>query len=435
MQVTTEILGALKRRLNITVPSSDIENAVIAKLHDITKKRHFNGFRQGKVPIKLVDRIYGKAIRQDVIDKAMQHYFLEAVIKEKMNPVSSPIFFPITDKKGVPLVFMATFEICPKIDLKKLNSILIEKPIVKIQDSDIEEMIYTLRRQQADWVEINTVAEKGNRAIIDCIRFIDNQEIEDNKIKNFSVEIGIDHRIPNLGENIIGKKAGMTFNIETSLPAEHFLEDSNLKCEKAKFQIKIKKVEACKLPEMNSAFFSKFGILNGGLEALKIEVYKNMKRELKQAIKESIKEQIVDGLMATNELNMLPKVLVDKEVSFLRHHLISGNSNENNTVSVDKLPIKFLENKAKRRVISALILSEVIKSEELKVDKQKVQTLMEELSIAYENPLKIINHYKNNEQIMANIHNLALEEQVIEFILTKATVLNKNISFNQIMNR
>lgn len=429
MQVTVETLEGLERRLNITVPAANIEDAVTAELRNIAKNRRFDGFRKGKVPMKMVAKMYGKAVRQDVMGEVMQRHFIEAIVKEKINPAGAPTFAPVENNEGADLVFNATFEVYPEVELKGLENITVEKPAVEVKDADVEEMIETLRKQQATWTEVDTAADAGSRATIDFVGSIDGEEFEGGKAENFPLEMGAGRMIPGFEDGIVGKTAGMEFEIDVNFPEDYHAE--NLKGKAAKFAIKVNKVEARELPELNEEFVAKFGATDG-IEGLKAEVRKNMERELKQAVKNRIKEQAIDGLVNENNIDV-PSALIDQEIGVLRQQ--AAQRFGGNTEAADQLPRELFEEQAKRRVVVGLLLGEVIKTEELKADDEKVKAIIEEMATAYEDPSEVIAYYEQNEQMMNNMRNVALEEQAIDAIIAKAQVSDKEVSFNELMNQ
>ncbi|PTP32409.1 trigger factor [Vibrio splendidus] len=429
MQVTVETLEGLERRLNITVPAANIEDAVTAELRNIAKNRRFDGFRKGKVPMKMVAKMYGKAVRQDVMGEVMQRHFIEAIVKEKINPAGAPTFAPVENNEGADLVFNATFEVYPEVELKGLENITVEKPAVEVKEADVEEMIETLRKQQATWTEVEAAADAGSRATIDFVGSIDGEEFEGGKAENFPLEMGAGRMIPGFEDGIVGKIAGMEFEIEVNFPEDYHAE--NLKGKAAKFSIKLNKVEARELPELNEEFVSKFGAAEG-VEGLKAEVRKNMERELKQAVKNRIKEQAIDGLVNENNIDV-PSALIDQEIGVLRQQ--AAQRFGGNTEAADQLPRELFEEQAKRRVVVGLLLGEVIKTEELKADDEKVKAIIEEMATAYEDPTEVIAYYEQNEQMMNNMRNVALEEQAIDAIIAKAQVSDKEVSFNELMNQ
>ncbi|EEX37537.1 trigger factor [Vibrio metschnikovii] len=429
MQVTVETLEGLERRLNITVPAANIEDAVTAELRNIAKNRRFDGFRKGKVPMKMVAKMYGKAVRQDMLGEVMQRHFIEAIVKEKINPAGAPTFAPVSMEEGQDLVFTATFEVYPEVELKGLENITVEKPAAEVTDADVAEMLETLRKQQATWVEVDEAAEEGKRVSIDFIGSIDGEEFEGGKAENFPLEMGAGRMIPGFEDGIAGKTKGMEFEIDVTFPEDYHAE--NLKGKAAKFAIKVNKVEARELPELNDEFVAKFGVADGGLEGLKAEVRKNMERELKQAIKARVKEQAIEGLVKENEL-LVPSALVDQEINVLRQQ--AAQRFGGNTEAANQLPRELFEEQAKRRVVVGLLLGEVIRTQELKADEEKVKAIIEEMATAYEDPSEVIAYYQQNEQMMNNMRNVALEEQAIDAIIAKAQVTEKTVSFNELMN-
>ncbi|EPC6192004.1 TPA: trigger factor [Vibrio cholerae] len=429
MQVTVETLEGLQRRLNITVPAANIEDAVVAELRNIAKNRRFDGFRKGKVPMKMVAKMYGKAVRQDVLGEVMQRHFIEAIVKEKINPAGAPTFAPVEIGEGKDLVFTATFEVYPEVELKGLENIAVEKPAAEVTDADVAEMLETLRKQQATWKEVDEAAENGKRVSIDFVGSIDGVEFEGGKAENFPLEMGAGRMIPGFEDGIVGKTKGMEFVIDVTFPEDYHAE--NLKGKAAKFAIKVNKVEARELPELNDEFVARFGVAEGGVDALKAEVRKNMERELKQAIKARIKEQAIEGLVKENEIQV-PSALIDQEINVLRQQ--AAQRFGGNVEAAAQLPRELFEEQAKRRVVVGLLLGEVIRTHELKADEEKVKALITEMATAYEDPSEVVSYYEQNQQLMNNMRNVALEEQAVDAIIAKAKVTEKAISFSELMN-
>ncbi|MDD9195631.1 trigger factor [Aliivibrio sp. S3MY1] len=429
MQVTVETKEGLERVLTITVPAANIEDAVNAELRNIAKNRRFDGFRKGKVPMKMVAKMYGSAVRHDKMGEVMQRHFIEAIIKDKINPAGAPTFAPVEFAEGQDLVFTATFEIYPEVTLQGLDKVVVEKPQVEVKDEDVAEMLETLRKQQATWADADVAAEDGTRATINFVGSIDGELFEGGKADNFPLEMGQGRMIPGFEDGIKGKKAGDELTIDVNFPEDYHAE--NLKGKAAQFAITVVKVEARELPEMNDEFVTKFGA-EGGVEGLKAEVRKNMERELAQAVKNKIKEQAINGLVEQNNIDV-PSALIDQEVDVLRQQAVQrfgGNAD-----TAPELPRELFEEQAKRRVVVGLLLGEVIKTEELKADDEKVKALINEMASAYEDPTEVVAYYEGNEQMMNNMRNVALEEQAIDAILAKAQVSEKEVGFNELMNQ
>nr|WP_086940714.1 trigger factor [Thaumasiovibrio occultus] len=429
MQVTVETTEGLGRQLTITVPAANIEDAVTAQLRNIAKNRRFDGFRPGKVPLKHVQRLFGASVRQDVMGEVMQRHFIEAIIAEKINPAGAPTFEPVENVAGQDLVFKASFEVYPEVELKGLDAVTVEKPVVEVKDEDITEMLETLRKQQATWAEVEAEAAADSRVTMDFVGSIDGEEFEGGKADSFPLEMGQGRMIPGFEDGLLGKKAGDEFTVEVTFPEDYHAE--NLKGKAASFAIKLHKVEARQLPELNDEFVAKFGVAEGGVDALKAEVRKNMERELKQAVRARIKNQVIAGLVEQNQID-IPAALVDREINVLRQQ--AAQRFGGNVENMPELPRELFEEQAQRRASVGLLLSEVIKAEEVKADDERVKALIADMASAYEDPAEVVAYYEKNEELMENMRNVAVEEQAIDALLAKAQVSEKEMSFNEVMN-
>ncbi|KJG07160.1 trigger factor [Photobacterium angustum] len=429
MQVTVETTEGLERQLTITVPAANIEDAVTAELKKIAKTRRFDGFRPGKAPIKMVAKMFGASVRQDILGEVMHRHFIEAIVKEKINPAGAPTFTPVEIAEGKDLVFKATFEVFPEIALQGLDKVVVEKPVVEVTESDVDTMLDTLRKQQATWTEVDAAADANSRVTIDFVGTIDGEEFEGGKAEGFALAMGQGRMIPGFEEGVVGKKAGEEFTVEVTFPEEYHAE--NLKGKAAVFAIKLHKVEAQELPELTEEFVAKFGVEDGSVDGLKAEVRKNMERELKQAVKGRIKDQVLNGLVEQNDITV-PAALIDQEIEALRQQAAQRFGGD--AKNMPELPRELFEEQAKRRVVVGLLVGEVIKSEELKADEERVKAIIAEMASAYEDPSEVVKYYETNEQLMNNMRNVALEEQAIDALLAKAQVSDKDVSFNELMN-
>lgn len=429
MQVTVETTEGLERHLTITVPAANIEDAVAAELRKIAKTRRFDGFRPGKAPMKMVAKMFGASVRQDILGEVMHRHFIEAIVKEKINPAGAPTFTPVEMAEGKDLVFKASFEVFPEIELVGLDKVVVEKPVVTVTDADVDGMLDTLRKQQATWTDVEAAAEADSRVTIDFVGTIDGEEFDGGKAEGFALAMGQGRMIPGFEDGVVGHKAGEEFTVEVTFPEEYHAE--NLKGKSAVFAITLHKVEAQQLPELTEEFVAKFGVEDGSVEGLKTEVRKNMERELKQAVKGRIKDQVLNGLVEQNDITV-PAALIDQEIEALRKQAAQRFGGD--AKNMPELPRELFEEQAKRRVVVGLLVGEVIKAEELTADEERVNAIIAEMASAYEDPTEVVKYYASNEQLMNNMRNVALEEQAIDALLAKAQVSDKEVSFNDLMN-
>ncbi|GAB3022280.1 trigger factor [Bowmanella dokdonensis] len=431
MQVSVETTKGLERRLTITVPAEKVDTAVKSRLQQLAKTQRINGFRPGKVPVNVIKKRFGQAVRQEIAGEVMQRNFYEAIVQEKLNPAGMPAFELKKDTDGEDLEFVASFEVYPEVALKDLDKIKVEKPVVEISDKDLDNMMDTLRKQHANWKEGKRKAKKDDRVTIDFVGTIDGEEFEGGKAEDFQLELGKGRMIPGFEEPIVGKKPGEEVVADVTFPDDYHAE--KLKGKAAQFTIKVKKVEGLDLPPVNDEFAKLFGVEEGGVEALRAEVKKNMQRELEQTLKNQVKEQVIKGLLETNKVD-LPQALVDQEIKVLRQQAMQrfGGQQQGN---MPELPAELFEENARRRVSVGLLLGEVIKQKELKVDPAKVEAMIETQASAYEDPAEVVSYYKSNKELMQQMQNLALEEQAVETLLADAKVKDVKKGFDEIMNR
>ena len=430
MQVSVETTEGLGRRLSITIKSEDITKAIDKELINTAKKVRIDGFRKGKVPLKIVEQRYGASILQDALSDLMQRNFVDAIIQEKLNPAGAPVYTPKEYKSGEDYTFTVEFEVYPEIKIKDLDKIEVEKPVAEIVDADVETMIETLRKQQGSWKLVEQVAKEQNRVILDFLGKVDGVEFEGGKADDFALVLGQGRMIPGFEDAIIGHKAGDEFDINVTFPEDYHAE--NLKGKPAVFSATLKKVEELELPELTEEVVKRFGIADGTVASLRTEVRKNMQRELNATIRNNIKTQVIDGLVKNNDVDV-PTALVDREVDVLRQQAVTrfgGNVKQ----SMD-LPKELFEAEAKRRVLVGLLFSEIIESNKLKADEAKVQSLIDEIATAYEDPKEVVDYYRKDKKAMDNIRSVALEDQVVDLLLASAKVTDKTYSFSELMNQ
>lgn len=431
MQVSVETTQGLERRLTITVPAEQVTGEVNNRLRQLAKTRRIDGFRPGKAPLTVIKKMFGPSVEADVAGDLMQRNFFEAVMSEKLNPAGMPTMEPAPIKAGEDFTFTATFEVYPEVAVTGLDAVAVEKPQAEVTDADLDKMIDTLRKQHADWTEADRAAEDGDRVTMNFVGSVDGEEFEGGKADDFVLVLGSGRMIPGFEDGLLGKKAGDEFTIEVTFPEEYHAE--NLKGKPASFAITLTKVEAQQLPELTEEFVKRFGIADGTVDGLKAEVRKNMERELAQALKASVKEQVIDGLLEQNAIDV-PQSLIDSEVDTLRKQALQrfGGLDAKNA---PQLPAELFKDQAERRVRVGLILGELIKANEIKADDAKVQEIIASMASAYEDPAEVVAYYNDNPQLLENVRSLAVEDQAIEFVLAQAKVTDKQVSFDEVMNK
>ncbi|WP_386691317.1 MULTISPECIES: trigger factor [unclassified Lonepinella] len=426
---TIETTQGLERRVSITVPAENVKTAVREETKRAAKNVRVDGFRKGHVPAQIVEKRFGASIRQDVLNDLLPRHFFDLMFKEKVNLAGRPTFAIEKFEDGQDLVFTATFEVYPEVELKGLENIKVEKPSVEITEADVDNMVNVLRKQQATWSESKDAAKAEDRVTIDFVGSVDGEEFEGGKATDFVLAMGQGRMIPGFEDGIVGHKAGEQFDIDVTFPAEYHAE--NLKGKAAKFAITLKKVEVQVLPELTDEFVAKFGPNTKTVDDLRAEIRKNMQRELKNALVARVKQQVIDGLIAENAIDV-PVSAVDEEIEVLRKQAaqrFGGNAQQ-----TAQLPRELFEEQAKHRVQVGLLFSAVIKANELKADEDLVKAMIADIASAYEQPAEVVEYYSKNNELMGNVRNVVLEEQAVNAVLAKAQVTEKAASFDEIMN-
>ena len=431
MQVSVETTQGLERRLTITVPAATVSKEIENRLRGLAKTQRIDGFRPGKVPAKVIKKRFGAAVAEEVAGEIMQRNFYEAIVAEKLNLAGAPTLEPAQVKEGEDFSFTATLEVYPEFEVAGVEAIEIEKSVSSVTDADVDGMIETLRKQHAEWVAVDRAAEANDQVKVNFNGSIDGEEFEGGKAEDFTLAMGQGRMIPGFEEGIVGKSAGEEFTVEVTFPEEYHAE--NLKGKTASFAITLNAVETQELPEINAEFVGKFGVEDGTLESLKTEISKNMSRELEQAIKADTKTKVLDALVEANDIE-IPAALIKQEIVTLRQQAMQrfGQMAPQNA---PELPDELFTEQASRRVKIGLVLGEFIKVNEITADDARVQDMIASMASAYEDPAEVIAHYKDNDQALENVRNVAVEDQAIDLVLEKANVTEKEVAFEELMNK
>jgi len=429
MQVSVETLAGLERKLVIDIPASDVEQEIAKRLEQVSRTARIDGFRKGKIPMRVIKQRYGKGVRQEVIGEQMQQGFVKAVTQEKLNPAGMPAVEPLVDEEGKDFQFSATFEIYPEVEVKGLESISVEKLATEVEEADLDNMIDILQKQQAKFEITEEAAKDGDKVKIDFDGYVGGEAFEGGKAEGYALTLGSKSMIPGFEEQIIGLKAGDEKTITVTFPEDYNNEE--LAGKEAEFKIKVHEVEAATLPELNQDFFKLFGVEADDVESFRKDVRTNMERELKQAIQRNTKNQALDGLLEQNSIDV-PSALIDQEIQRLQEQAFQqfGGGQE---FKPGMLPKELFQPQAERRVKLGLLINATIEQLELKTDEAKVEALIEDMASTYQDPEQVKEFYKNNKEQRAQLEALALEEQVVDAILDKATVTEKASSYEEVI--
>jgi trigger factor len=433
MQVSVENTGTLERKVRVEVPEERISTEVSNRLQKMTKTTKVQGFRPGKVPLKIVQGRYGLQVRKEVVGELVQSSLYEAISQENLKPAGPPQIDDLDDESGKDLAYTATFEIYPEITLKPVDGMTFEKSVCDVSDDDITGMIDMLRKQRRELKIVDRPAQNGDVVNINFEGFIDGEAFEGGKAENHELELGTKNFIEGFEEGLIGKSEGEDVTIKVTFPEDYGSEP--LKGKEAEFKVKVNMVNETVLPEIDAAFMEQFGVKDGKDETLRSEIKRNMEREVDLTLRRQMKDTVLDALHETNDIE-LPQALVNNEAHRAKHDFENNLKRQGvGAEGIASLDASVFTDQAKKRVSLQLILAELIKQNELKADPAKVREMIEQVASGYEDPNSVINWYYSDQKNLAEVESLALEDHVVEWILEHAKVTDKACTFDEIMNK
>lgn len=435
MQVTTEAVSGVARRLNVSVPTGRINEQFEARLKRTAKTAKINGFRKGKIPLNVVRREYGAGIYQEVVNDIIRDTVFEAIQQEKINAVGMPNIEKVENTEDA-LVYEATVEVYPEVEVKAFDGLEVERQISEIKDKDVDQMIENLRKQRQTWVNTKGMAKKDMQVTFDFEGSIDGEIFDGGSAQDYKLVLGAGQMIPGFEDGIIGMKSGEEKVIDVTFPEDYQAE--NLAGKAAQFKITLKQVEKAKLPEVDAEFLEIFGLAEGeGVDKLKADVRKNMEREVKNGLRNQVKAATFDALVAANEIEV-PNAMVAQEIDRQRQQMIQQFTQQfgaqgANAFDASMLPDDLFKEQATRSVKLGVLVSTVLANAKLEVDQARVDAYIDEMSTSYEDPAEVIEYFKNDQQQRSQIEAVILEDQVVDYILASAKVTEKEISYEDLL--
>ncbi len=413
--------------MEVQVPAARIEQAVDERLRNVGRTARLKGFRPGKAPMKIVRRQFGSQIHREVVSELLRSSFSEAVAQEKLNPAGGPRIEPISMGEGQDLKYAAIFEILPEIALKGLDGLAVDQPVATVTEADIDTMIESLRKQRPNWKPVTRAARRGDRAIVDFAGTIDGQPFDGGKAEGARIVLGEGRMLPEFENGLLDQQPGAEVSVDVRFPDDYHAKAVAGKT--AVFNIIVKAVEEQEIPELDAVFCAAFGVAEGGIEKLRQDVGDNMRRELEQTVRSKMKKQVLDRLLAANPLE-LPGSMVEGQIRDMQ----IDAARRMGVRDASKIPPRepFVE-AAKRRVALGLLINEIIRSETIQLDRDRVNVRLEEVVSSYDNPQEMMRTYRENHEAMHQIETLVLEDQAVDWLLQRAKVADQPTTFKELM--
>ena len=426
MQVSVSTIAGLERRLEVAVPAERVAGEIETRLKQLARTARLKGFRPGKAPFAVVKQQFSSQVQTEVIGDLLRESYSEAVSREKLRPATDPRIEGVSAEPGAELRFTAVLEVLPDVTVKPVADLAVERPSAEVAEADIDAMIESMRRQRPDYIAVARAAADGDRVSVDFEGRIEGETFQGGTGSDIKFVLGKGQMLPEFEDGARGATAGEARSVTVNFPADY--GSPVVAGKTAVFAVTVTAVDEEKLPTVDDAFCEAFGVTAGGIEALRRDVHESMQRELAGAIRGRLRTQVLDALFDANPIevpkSMVAEAVQGMQLDFARRMGIRDPK---------QLPaVEALESPARRRVALGLLVGELLREQDMKVDRERVQARLAELVGDHPQSDEMRRQYLQNADTMRQIESAALEEQLIEWVISKAKVTDKPASFAEL---
>jgi trigger factor len=423
MQVSMTTTKGLERRLEIAVPGERVASEVDQRLKRLARTVRLKGFRPGKVPYAVVRQQFGSQVHAEAVSDLMQSTFAEAVSQQRVRPAGGPRIEPIAVEPGNELRYAAVFEVLPEVAIKALDGIAIEKPAASVTEEDVDAMLESMRAQKPIFSAVERPAQDTDRVSIDYEGRINGEVFPGGKGEAMQVVIGAHRILPEIEQALIGMSVDGTKTIEAKFPDDYGA--ASVAGKQAQFSLKVLKVEERTLPAVDEAFVRSFGVTQGGLPELRAEVRASMERELEGAIRARVRDQLFDALYRDNPLEV-PQSMVEQQIQSMQQQMMRRTG----THDPAQLPGReAFQASASRRVALGLLIGEIVRSQNLKVDRARVEERLDAMTASHPDPQEVRRQYLASREAMEQIESAALEDQAVDWLESQVKLVEQPSNF------
>ena len=433
---TTEAVqqtNPLERRMDLSIAVADLDKEIDQRLKRLGKNAKMAGFRPGKIPANIIRQQYGDQARYEAMNELLDRAFKEKVKAEQIKVAGYPSIEPKNLEGTEVLEFTAIYEVYPEIKLAGLAEVEITRPVLEVGNAELEKTLDVLKKQRVRFEPVERAAQKGDRVVIDFLGKKDDVPFQGGEAKDYPVIVGEGMMLPDFENAIMGLKAGEAKSFDMTFPAEYHAKD--LAGQPVTFEITVKAVNEPIMPEIDAEFAKGLGVADGNVEKMRSEIETNLKREVKKRLHGKIKNQIMDALLKANTVDV-PTSLVDREIEELMNNA-HKELEQRFGKKMPNMPIKreYFIDQAKRRIALGLILSEVVKTNELHAKPEQVRAYVDEMAQSYERAEDVVRWYYADPQRLADIEGLVIEDNVVTWALGQAKVIDQPADFDELMQQ
>jgi trigger factor len=430
MATQLEVINALERKLALTISLADIEKDVSTRLQKLSREVKMSGFRPGKVPMKMIAQSYGAQVQSEVMGDAVSKAFSSAVEEHKLKVAGQP---NVNNGEGAPegsVAFVATFEVYPEFTVAPASGLEVERATCVVSDAEVDKTLEVLRKQRVNWVDAGRNSQEGDRVTMDFVGTLDGVEFPGGKADDFPFVLGEGRMLPDFETGVKGAPAGETRAFEVRFPEDYGSKD--LAGKSARFVVKIKKVEAPNLPELDAEFAKQLGVADGDLSKMRADIRGNLEREVGQRVRSRNKNNVMDSLPALASFE-LPKSLVSSESEALAERAKADFAQRGMDVKNMPIPPEAFKDSAEKRVRLGLLVSEIVQANKLQAKPDQIRKQIEEFASAYENPAELMRYYFSNKEQLAQVEAIVVEQNVVDWVYGQAKVTDKAVAFDELM--
>lgn len=428
MKVSIETLEGLQRKLTVSVSAEQFDTAYQRRLSALAKTVKLDGFRKGKVPLKVIRQKFGPRVEQEALSDLIQRSYEQAVRKEKLNPAGPPRIDSQPPGPGKDVQYTAVLEVQPEFALGDMGKIKISRPIVNITNQDVENTLQKLRKQRAKWEPVKRAAARGDQVTMDYEGTISGKPFEGGNGADVRVILGEGQMPEDFESQLEGMSAGEQRSIKVKFSDDY--DKEWLRGKKAVFKVTCKQILAPNLPELDAAFAREFGVEDGSLDTLRENVRRQMESELAKGIRAYLKGRVLSGLAGLHKFE-LPKVMVEAQVRQLQQETLQRWGLKE--ADLERLPREAFEARARQQVHVKLVAARVIREKNIQADQETLHKVIRQAVADYEKPDEMFDYYLNNRKALQHFQSLAVEERMVDEVLKEADVIDKEMSFDELM--
>ena len=431
MQANLETLSSLERRLSVTLPLDKVNTEIESRLKRLARTVKLHGFRPGKVPMKIVEQQFGGQVRQEVLGDAVQRSFGEAVKEKNLRVAGYPrIEVKPGDTPEHQFEYIATFEVYPEVAVGEFAQVRIERPVVNINDAEVDKTIDILRKQRTHYHVVYRAAQPGDQIRMDYRGTLGGQPFGGGSGTDQNTLLGGGQLLPDFEKNVIGMKAGESRAFDLRFPDDYHSKEVAGK--DAHFEVQLKEVQQPHVPEADAAFAKSLGVADGDLAKMRADVKANLDREVKRRAETRVKDQVMRSLLEATKVEV-PRALMDMEIERLMQNMRHDLEQRGLKAEQIPMPREAFEPEAVRRVTLGLILAEMVKLHKLEAKPEQIKLVIQEYAQSYEKPEEVMRWYYQQPERLREVESIVLEDNVVQWALSNAKVEDKPTPFDDLM--